>query len=432
VIPTVVHVNSSTGYQGGIVLWPPTAVWSRSWRGIAAAALHPFLIVVTSTVAWLGIGLSIGLLPLGLLGVPIFGLTAIASRGLAAMERSRAFGTLGLVVDAPQWPEVTTRRWWWSGAFRSARMSATWRGLLYQGLTFPIVGGLLCTLTLAAPAFGVGAIVGPWVFGRDGNGLTIGTWTPGPWAWTTVGIIALILTPVVVQATAVAWAALVRSHLGAGRAEELTQRVETLTVSRDAVAEAAQAERERIERDLHDGAQQRLVSLTMNLGIARSRMERDPEGAAQHVAAAHEDAKAALAELRDLARGIHPVILADRGLDAALSAIAARCTVPVTVDVRTEPRPPATVEAVAYFVVAESLTNVARHSGASRAWVTARRDGDTLTVEIGDDGKGGADPANGSGLAGLRSRVAGAEGTFFVTSPAGGPTVIKAVLPCAS
>ena len=421
----MVRVNSSTGYEGGVALWPPAAAWSRTWRGIAAAGLHPFLLVVTTTVAWTCLALSIGLLPLALAGVPMFGLTALVSRGLSAVERSRARGTLGLVVDPPRWPGETQRRWWWSGALHAARMGTTWRGIFYHALAFPLAGGLLCCLALGFPAFGIGAVVAPWAFGA-------GSAARSSYAWTGAGILALLLAPLVVQLTAVAWAGMVRSLLGIGRDWRLTERVERLTESRDALAEAAQAERERIERDLHDGAQQRLVSLTMNLGIARSRMERDPQAAAAHVAAAHEDAKAALAELRDLARGIHPVILADRGLDAALSAVAARCPVPVTVDVRTDPRPPATVEAVAYFVVAEALTNVARHSGAAHAWVTAHRTGDTLTVEIGDDGHGGADATAGSGLSGLRSRVAGAEGTFDVSSPVGGPTLVKAVLPCAS
>jgi signal transduction histidine kinase len=403
-----------------VALWPPSAAWAGTWRGLAVAALHPFLIVVTPAVAWTGVALSIGLLPLALLGVPVFGLTALASRGLAAVERSRVRGTLGIVVEPPRWPDETTDRWWWSGALRAVRMGATWREIFYHALALPLAGGVLCCLALGVPGFGIGAVVAPWV----GEGSS--------YAWIAAGVVALLATPLVVQLTAAAWAGMVRSLLGTGRDRQLTERVEQLTESRDALARAAQAERERIERDLHDGAQQRLVSLTMNLGIARSRMERDPAGAAEHVTAAQDDAKAALAELRDLARGIHPVILADRGLDAALSAVAARCPVPVTVDVRTDPRPPAAVEAVAYFVVAESLTNVARHSGATRAWVTARRDGDTLTVEVGDDGHGGADPAQGSGLAGLASRVAGAEGTFAVTSPAGGPTVVEAVLPCAS
>lgn len=424
-VPTVGHVDEQAGFEGGVVLWPPSAAWSRTWRGIAVAALHPFLLTATTVVACTGVALAIGLLPLALLGVPVFGLTALASRGLAAVERMRAREMLGLVVEPPRWPDETATRWWWSGARRAARMGATWRHLAYHALSLPLVGGLLCCLALGFPAFAIGAVVGPWAFGP-------GAGAASSYLWAAAGVLALALTPVVAQATANAWAALVRSHLGAGRAVELSERVESLTVSRAALVQAAEAERARIERDLHDGAQQRLVSLTMNLGIARSRMERDPRAAAEHVAAAHEDAKAALSELRDLARGIHPVILADRGLDAALSAVAARCPVPVTVDVQAEPRPPATVEAVAYFVVAEALTNVARHSGATRAWVSARRAGDTLSVEVGDDGRGGADAARGSGLAGLASRVAGAEGTFSVDSPAGGPTVVRVGLPCAS
>jgi len=425
-------VNSAPGY--GVAVWPPTRVWAGTWRGVAAAALHPLLLVVTAAVSWVGLGLSIGLLPLGLAGIPVFGLTTGACRGLAAMERSRARGTLGLAVAPPRWPDVIARRWWWSGGLRAVRTRATWRQLAYHLLVFPLAGALAFALTIGVPAFGVGAIVGPRVWGGGAGAApwTFGNWTPGIGAWTASGVVALLATPLVAQGTAAAWGALIRALLGPGHTAELAERVETLTESRDALAQAAQAERERIERDLHDGAQQRLVSLTMNLGIARSRMARDPASAAEHIAAAHEDAKAALAELRDLARGIHPVILADRGLDAALSAIAARCPVPVTVDVQVDPRPSATVEAVAYFVVAESLTNIARHADATRAWVTARRVDDTLTVQIGDDGHGGADEAAGSGLAGLRHRVAGAEGTFGVSSPAGGPTVIQAVLPCAS
>lgn len=418
-------MNSQT-YDDAIVLWPLGAVWSRTWRGIAVASLHIFMLIATMVVASVGVSLSLGLLPLALAGVPVFGLTVIAARGLATAERSRAEGMLGLVVEPPQWPAVVAEKWPWSGAIRAARMGATWRMLAYEGLTLPIVGSVLTVVALAFPGFGLGAIVTPWVFGE--GGLT----NSGNYAWTGLGLLALALTPLVVQLTTKAWIGLVRSHLGAGHTAELTERVETLTVSRDALAQAAEAERARIERDLHDGAQQRLVSLTMNLGIARARMERDPQAATEHVAAAHEDAKAALTELRDLARGIHPVILADRGLDAALSAIAARCPVPVRVGVWVEPRPPATIEAVAYFVVAEALTNVARHSGAQHAWISVTREGDTLTVEVGDDGKGGADAANGSGLAGLRSRVAGAEGTFSVSSPEGGPTVVRAELPCAS
>jgi signal transduction histidine kinase len=220
--------------------------------------------------------------------------------------------------------------------------------------------------------------------------------------------------------------------LGCGSKDELGARVTQLESSRAAAVDSAEAERRRIERDLHDGAQQRLVSLAMGLGAARRRLDDDPEVGRQMVAEAHEDAKAALREIRDLVRGIHPVILEDRGLDAALSAVVARSPVPVALEVDVAERPPATVESTAYFVVSEALTNVARHAGATRASVAIVRAGDRLVVEVHDDGCGGADPATGTGLAGLRNRVTGLGGTMHVVSPDGGPTTLLVELPCGS
>ncbi len=150
------------------------------------------------------------------------------------------------------------------------------------------------------------------------------------------------------------------------------------------------------------------------------------------LADAHEEAKSALKEIRDLVRGIHPVILEDRGLDAALSAVVARSPVPVTLDVQIAERPPATVESAAYFVVNEALTNVAKHANATRVHVSIARAGGRLVVEVRDNGQGGADPVGGSGLQGLRDRVAGLGGSMYVISPAGGPTTISVELPCAS
>jgi signal transduction histidine kinase len=193
----------------------------------------------------------------------------------------------------------------------------------------------------------------------------------------------------------------------------------------------ADAERRRIERDLHDGAQQRLVSLAMNLGLARAGLTHLPEDARQVIAEAHDEAKEALAELRHLVRGLHPVILEDRGLDAALSGLAARSPVPVQLDVHIPERVPPTVEAVAYFVVSEALANTAKHAGAGHAGVSARRDGDVLWVMVTDDGMGGADPSRGTGLAGLAQRARSVDGTLSISSPAGGPTTITAELPCA-
>jgi signal transduction histidine kinase len=218
--------------------------------------------------------------------------------------------------------------------------------------------------------------------------------------------------------------------LGPSRRARLTERVEELTESRSRVLAVALAERRRIERDLHDGAQQRLVSLAMDLGIARQKITTDPEAARALVEEAHGEAKRALGDIRDLVRGIHPAVLSDRGLDAAISALTDRCPLPVEVDVDLNDRPPEAVEATAYFVVAEALANVAKHAEASETCVTVRREpGDRLVVEVVDDGKGGADPETGTGLAGLRDRLAALDGRLFVESPTGGPTRVRAELP---
>ena len=206
--------------------------------------------------------------------------------------------------------------------------------------------------------------------------------------------------------------------------------MEHLTETRAGVVDAADAERRRLERDLHDGTQQRLVSLAMNLGMARAQAS-SAEEAQQAIAEAHEAAKAALAELRDLIRGLHPAVLEDRGLDAALSGVAARMPIPVRLTVDGLARRPApVVEAVAYFVVSEGLANIAKHAQASQAEVFVQRSGDRLHVIVTDDGVGGADPARGTGLAGLARRAQSVDGTFEVASPPGGPTVLSVDLPC--
>jgi signal transduction histidine kinase len=194
--------------------------------------------------------------------------------------------------------------------------------------------------------------------------------------------------------------------------------------------DAAEAERRRIERDLHDGAQQRLVAVAMTLGRARNKLDNDPDSVRALIDEAHADAKLAVAELRDLARGIFPAVLGDRGLDAALSALAAKCPVPVDVGVDVKPRPPNAVESTAYFIVAEALTNLAKHSSATGAAVSVRRDGDVVTVRVADDGTGGAELTPGGGLAGLADRAATIDGVLTLTSPPGGPTVVTAELPC--
>ncbi|MDQ3576168.1 MAG: sensor domain-containing protein [Actinomycetota bacterium] len=222
--------------------------------------------------------------------------------------------------------------------------------------------------------------------------------------------------------------------LGPDRTADLTAKAERLQASRARGVDAAEAERRRIERDLHDGAQQRLVAVAMGLGRAKLKLDADPESARALIDEAHADAKLAVAELRDLARGIYPAVLGDRGLDAALSSLAAKCPIPVEVTVVVEPRPPAAVESTAYFIVGESLTNIAKHSGASnatiRVWREDRGNGDQVVVEVTDDGHGGAGLREGGGLSGLADRAATIDGVMTVVSPLGGPTVIRADLPC--
>jgi signal transduction histidine kinase len=224
---------------------------------------------------------------------------------------------------------------------------------------------------------------------------------------------------------------LVSALICTSESRELRRQVETLKESRSAIIDVEASELHRIERDLHDGAQQRLVMLTLDLGLASERMDTDPAAARQLILDGQEQARQALAELRNLVRGIAPSILIDRGLVAALSSIAGRGPVPTTVrsELPAGERLPAAVERAAYFVVAEALANVAKHSGAASCEVRCRKEGSRLIVEVWDDGAGGASIAPGGGLAGLAGRVEGVDGSLTVSSPTGGPTLVRAELP---
>jgi signal transduction histidine kinase len=215
------------------------------------------------------------------------------------------------------------------------------------------------------------------------------------------------------------------------REKELEERVGALTSSRRSVLEIQALELRRVERDLHDGAQARLVSLGMSLGLAEQLMETDPYQAKDLLADARAHAGDALSDLRDLVRGIHPPVLADRGLGAAIEALVV--TVPIPVEV-TMDLPPGTVpdpvESALYFAVAESIANVVKHSGANKAWIRVEQSPEALSVVIGDDGRGGADADRGSGLAGIARRLAAFDGTLTVISPPGGPTVLRMDIPC--
>ncbi|MBT2484065.1 MULTISPECIES: sensor histidine kinase [unclassified Microbacterium] len=217
------------------------------------------------------------------------------------------------------------------------------------------------------------------------------------------------------------------------REAELTERVRTTTAQRAGAVRAADVERTRIERDLHDGVQPRLVSVGMTLGLAQQKIDNDPDAAKELISEAHTSTKAAITELRQLARGIHASVLDDRGLDAALSALAGRSHIPVHLDVRMDGRCSREAEAAVYFSIAESLTNAAKHSRASEARVMVRlREGNTLWARVEDNGMGGAQVQPGGGLDGIANRILAAGGTFRLDSPIGGPTSLEVNVPCAS
>jgi signal transduction histidine kinase len=247
-----------------------------------------------------------------------------------------------------------------------------------------------------------------------------------------LGIVLLFAAPWVARGFARLDTLLAKALLQRSARDVLAEKVESLVESRAGLRDAADAERRRIERDLHDGAQQQLTSLAINLGIARQTLPDLSDPARAAIVAAHEEAKNALTDLRNLVRGLHPAVLDERGLDAALAGIAARSPVPVRLDVQVDCRPSAGIEAVAYFVVSESLTNIAKHAQAERAEVSVRRVGDRLHIRITDDGQGGAGERDGSGLRGLRQRVAAVDGVLIVDSPVGAGTSIRAELPCES
>jgi signal transduction histidine kinase len=387
----------------------------------------------------LAVGLTVGVGTLVIwVGVFVLALTVLAWRGGAWLERRWLRAALGVEIPDPYRPAPSGSLW------RRARVvtsdPATWKDLAYLVVLFPL--GLLwfvVTVTLWTAALGlltaplwywIPADGGAVVIADGDRGLLVIDTLPEALLAAIVGAVLCVAAAWAVKGMAAAHGAVAAALLGPSQ-HQLQARVDALQVSRDRAVDTAEAERRRIERDLHDGAQQRLVALAMDLGMARAKLETDPAAGAALVGEAHEEAKRALAELRDLARGIHPAVLADRGLDAAISALAARSPVPVGVEVTTG-RLPGPVESAAYFVVAEALTNAAKHAGAAEIGVRITRHRDLLVVEVIDDGAGGADPAKGTGLRGLADRVAAVDGRLTVTSPSGGPTVIRAELPCGS
>lgn len=345
---------------------------------------------------------------------------------LTALQRSRFHALLEIDVPPVEHahPLLHPR-----GLLERLRAGSTWRQYGYHLLVSPLAGGggVLVVLVWAGGA-AAASVYGwsPLVPAQHDTG-----WIASYDLLTVLGGLLLLAAPWLAVALARLDAFAAAALLGPNRAEELARRVEDLAESRAGVLDAADLERRRIERDLHDGAQQRLVALAMNLGIARATLTGLPPEAKAVIDEAHREAKEAIEELSSLVRGLHPAVLEDRGLDAALSGIAARAPLPVELTVELERRPDPTVEAVAYFVVSEALANVAKHARATRCRVEARRTAGLLRITVTDDGAGGADPARGTGLKGLRKRVGSVDGTILISSPLGGPTTVTVELPCA-
>ncbi|MFG2634391.1 sensor histidine kinase [Streptomyces sp. NPDC048362] len=410
---------------------------ARAWREFGHVLLGlPISIVLFTwavTMASLGAGLLVTFL-----GVPVLAAALAGCRGFGVLERTRARALLRLEVADPEPLRVTKPgALAWMGAV--LKSGASWRHLLYAvvrlpwavfsfavALSFWSVGLTLLTYPLwfwATPAHaGTGGLQ---LYGDAHHDVYL----DNPFEITgtaLIGLLFILVAPWLVRALTTVDGLLVRGLLGPS---PLSARVVELESDRGVVVDTAAADLRRIERDLHDGAQARLVGLAMDLGLAREKLQEDPRAAARMVEEAHGEVKTALQELRDLARGIHPAVLTDRGLDAALSSVASRCTVPVRVEVDLPARPVPAIEGIAYFTVSELLQNISKHSRARTASVDVWRSADRLMLQVTDDGVGGADVSRGTGLAGLAGRLDAVDGILMVNSPAGGPTRVTAELP---
>ena len=406
--------------------------WLWGWLAIAQFAtgllLGGFYLVVC---VFLVAGVSS--IPAFGLGLPMTAGCLLIATVLGAFERLRVEAFTGVRIPRPARSKLEGQ----SGLRRLLRYLITaqpWRAAAH--LVIIAVWGLLVgSVTVVLSSVSVALAAMPLYASSLPDhrlALPFGPGLDAAWWLVAVGWAGLAVVPLVARGLVTVDVSLARWLLGPSREErvvELSQRVETLTLTREATVDSVELERRRIERDLHDGPQQRLVAIAMDLGMAKAKLDKDPAGARELLERAHASAKEAITEMRQVARGIHPPVLTDRGLDAALSALAARSPVPVTVRVDVNPRPQPTVEAIAYFCVSEALTNVAKHSRARSAQVTVVRDDGALLVTVADDGVGGVDPSRGTGLVGLRDRAAAVDGTITVSSPDGGPTVLTVHLP---
>ncbi|WP_030320159.1 sensor histidine kinase [Streptomyces sp. NRRL B-3229] len=402
--------------------WP----WLAAGYLLSGAVAGVLALVGLVTLAAVG-----GVLAVILVGLPLLLVLALVGLPVGRVERRRLrLVDRDPVPDPHRVPAAPGLRPWLRTRLRE---QITWRELAYTvllaALLWPL-DALVVTVALLVP---LSMAVTPLLMATIGDGhetkvlkqWTVTTW-PTAFGVAVLGVLLLALGAYALGAAAVARAGLTRLLI-ADR-DDLVARVVELSRSRVRLVDAFEAERRRIERDLHDGAQQRLVALTMTLGLAR--LDAPPGALADQLAKAHGEAGQALAALRELIHGIHPKVLADYGIEAAVADAADRSVVPVDVDLRLPGRFDQAVEAAAYFVVCEALANIARHSGASRAEVRGGYTAGRLLLEVRDDGRGGADASAGSGLTGLADRVSVLDGRLSLSSPPGGPTLLRVEFPC--
>ncbi|MFI2712704.1 sensor histidine kinase [Micromonospora sp. NPDC018662] len=414
----------------------PVRTWLRPGVVTAGQGLLIALLSLGTNVALFVLSVvALALIPVFGVGIVLFPVVTVGVRYSAGLHR-RLARWVGVTLATPYLPAPDGAQF---GTWRRFRWvvsdPATWRDLAWMLLgTFT---GAICLAPLALPAYGLEGLIGlPLVLHTAGVDYGYGPFWPidnTAQALLCFPIGALLVAGGLVVAR---WP--IRLHVTVAgfflpptREAELALRVRQLTVTRAETVDAQAAELRRIERDLHDGAQARLVALSMSIGLAEQLVRDDPEAVRRLLAEARETSGQALAELRGLVRGIHPPVLAERGLPGAVRALALAVPLPVDVTVDLPGRPAAPVESAAYFAVAEALANVGKHSGATRAWVELRYAAGRLTLVVGDDGRGGAASTADGGLAGTGRRLAAFDGTMTVTSPAGGPTVISMELPCA-
>jgi signal transduction histidine kinase len=415
-----------------------SAVLGRTARGLAYLLLSVLIGPIAFFWALISTLVS-ALLSITYLGPPVFIPITWLTRRIAGLERRRAGWVLGPEIDTPYEP-VSARNPWTRGR-AIARQAATWRDLSWLVLMFPLGIGIGLVGTLVAAVTTATILAPVWLWSVPNPNLPpVPYWlfntVPGRGVLTLIGLLLAPASGLLVRRLSMLQATIAGWLLGPGPRQRLVDRATELADTRRRVVDAQAAELQRIERDLHDGAQARIVAAGMTLALTERQLRlsgRDDEDPAREgVRTARRQLDDALAELRLLVRGIYPPILTDRGLAAALTALAGDAPIPVVIHAEEAAKLPPAVESAAYFVVAEALANATKHSEATECTVAVLRSPDgRLSVEVRDDGRGGADPA-GSGLDGLRRRVEALDGTMMITSPPGGPTVVHTEFPCAS